>query len=99
MNGFELMAEGYRKIAAEGNMAAEEAKKKCKAFDFLASCDDEDINNLFDSSAFNEIAKNYMRRAVKELVIEGVLDDEQAKAVRNRFSLLFDEIKAKEISE
>lgn len=99
MNGFELMAESYRKIASEGNMAAAEAEKKCKAFDFLASCDEEDIYNLFDSSAFNEIAKSYMRLTVKELVSEGKLDDEQAKAVRNRFSLLFDEKKAKEVCE
>ena len=38
-----------------------------------------------------------MRRAVKELTDEGTIDEEQAKAVRNRYSLLFDEIQADEV--
>lgn len=64
---------------------------------YLASCDDEDIYNLFDSSALNEIVKAYMGLAVEELVSEGELDEDQGRAVRNRFSLLFDEKKAKEV--
>lgn len=99
MNGFEMMADAYRKMATEGNIPQEEAEKKCKAFDFLKDCDDEDICNLFDSSAFNEIAKSYLRLAVKELVSEGELDEDQGRAVRNRFSLLFDEKKSKEVCE
>lgn len=99
MNGFEMMADAYRKMAADGNIPKEEAEKKCKTFDFLKDCDDEDIYNLFDSSAFNEIAKSYMRLTVKELVSEGELDEDQGRAVRNRFSLLFDEKKSKEVCE
>lgn len=99
MNGFEVMADAYRKLASEDKISKEEAEKKCKAFDFLKDCDDEDIYNLFDSSAFNEIAKSYMRLTVKELVSEGELDENQGRAVRNRFSLLFDEKKSKEVCE
>ena len=98
MNGYELMAESYRYVAAKGEISQEEADKECKVFDFLATCDDEDICNLFDSAAFNDIAKSYMRRAVKELVEEGTIDEEQGRAVRNRFSLLFDEIRAHEVT-
>ena len=65
--------------------------------DFLATCDDTDICNMFDSSAFNEIAKSYLRIAVRELTDEGTIDEEQAQAVRNRFSLLFDEKQAHEV--
>lgn len=98
MNGFELMSESYRKAAEQGKITQRQADKKCKAYDFLATCDDEDICNLFDSTAFNDIAKSYMRRAVKELVEEGTIDEEQGIAVRNRFSLLFDEIRAHEVT-
>ena len=97
MNGFKLMADSYRKAAAEGKIPQEQADKNCRIYDFLATCDDDDIYSLFDSSAFNEITKSYMRLAVKELISEGTIDEEQGKAVRNRFSLLFDEKQAKEI--
>ena len=97
MNGFTMMAESYRKAAAEGKITKEQAEKNCKAFDFLGSCDDDDINNLFDSGAFNEIAKSYMRLAVKELIEESVIDEEQGQAIKNRFALLFSEKTAKDV--
>lgn len=97
MNGFKMMSDAYRKLASEGKISKDEAEKKCKAFDFLSSCNDEDICNLFDSSAFNEIAKSYLRLAVRELISEEVIDEDQGQAVRNRFSLLFDEMKANEV--
>ena len=97
MNGFELMSESYRKAAEQGIITQRQADKECKVYDFLATCDDEDICKLFDSSAFNEIARSYMRLAVKELVEEGTIDEEQGRAVRNRFSLLFDEKTASQV--
>lgn len=97
MNGFQLQADAYRKAAEQGKITQEQADKECKVFDFLATCDDEDICNLFNSSAFNEIAKSYMRLAVRELADEGVIDEEQATAIRNRYSLLFDEKRAQEV--
>jgi len=97
MNGFKLMADSYRKAAEEGKISKEQADKDCRIFDFLGTCDDDDFYKLFDSSAFNEIAKSYMRLAVKELVSEGTIDEDQGKAVRNRFSLLFDEKQAKDV--
>lgn len=90
MNGFTMMADSYRKHGEE---------KKAKLYDFLGTCSTEDIYTLFDSSAFNEVAKSYMRLAVRELVDEGELEEEQGIAVRNRFSLLFDEKQAKEVCE
>ena len=99
MDGFKLQSDTYRKAVEDGKIEKSYAKKICKTLDFLATCDDDDIYNMFDSSAFNEIAKSYMRLAVRELVDEGVLDDDQARAVRNRYSLLFDEKTAKEVCE
>lgn len=97
MNGYKVMAESYRKAAEEGKISKEEAAKDCRIFDFLASCTQEDIFKLFDSGAFNEIAKSYMRIAVKELIEEEEIEEEQGRAVRNRFSLLFSEKTASEV--
>jgi hypothetical protein len=90
MNGFALVADGYRKTGQE---------HEADLYDFLGSCSQDDFYKLFDSSAFNEIAMCYIRRAVRELVDEGTLDDEQARAVRNRVRFLFDEKQAKELNE
>ena len=97
MNGYKVLADSYRKAAEQGKVEKAQAEKHARVLDFLATCDDEDINALFDSSAFNEISKSYMRRAVTELIEEKVIDEEQGQAVKNRFSLLFDEMTAKEI--
>lgn len=99
MNGFKLMSDSYREALAKGEVTQEEAEKKCKAYDFLSTCSQDDFYNLFDSSAFNEIAKSYLRIAVKELISEGKINEEQGKAIRNRFSVLFDEKQAKDVCE
>ena len=80
MNGFQIMAETLRKNGQE---------RKAELYEFLGGCTDEDINTLFDSSAFNEIAKGYLSRACDEL--------EQEAKVRRRFALLFSEIAAKDV--
>ncbi len=97
MKGFTILSDSYKKALSQGQISREEAEKKCRVYDFLASCDQNDFCNMFDSSAFNEIAKSYMRLAVRELTDEGTIDEEQALAVRNRFSLLFDEKQAREV--
>ena len=94
MNGFKLLADTYRKAAEDGKINKDQAEKECRVYDFLANCDEDDINTLFDSAAFNDIAKSYLRKAVKELVQEDIIGDEQEKAVRNRFNLLLSELKS-----
>lgn len=90
MNGFTLLADSYRKAGQE---------HEANLYDFLGTCKGDDFYTLFDSSAFNEIAKDYMRLAVRELVEDGTLEEDQGRAVRNRFALLFDEKQAKEVCE
>lgn len=97
MNGYDVLSQTYRKAAEEGKITKEQADADCRIFDFLSTCSDEDICRLFDSSAFNEIAKSYLRLAVKELIGEGTITEDQGQEIRNRFSLLFDEKKAGEI--
>ena len=91
MNGFEMMAESYRKVAGEG--------KKARVYDFLGTCDQEDFYTLFDSTAFNEIAKDYLRETVRRLIDRGTIDEEQGQAIKNTYSMLFEDMTAKEISE
>ena len=97
MNGFKILADSYRKAEQEGTMSKGEVENKIRVYDFLATCNDDDICNMFDSGAFNEIAKGYMRIAVKELIEENVIDEEQGQAVKNRYALLFSEKTAKEV--
>ena len=99
MNGYEIMSNSYKKAAEEGKISKETAEKECRIFDFLATCDEDDIYKLFDSSAFNEIVKSYVRIAVRELASEETITEVHAKAVRNRLSLLFDEKTAKDVCE
>lgn len=99
MNGYILMADSYRKAAGEGQIEAGEAERIARLYDFLGTCSQEDIYKLFDSTAFNEIAKDYMRKAVSRLVDNGTLDEEQGQAVRNEYAYMFSIMTAKEISE
>lgn len=80
MNGFTLMADSLRKAAGEGTITTVEAEKKARVYDFLATCDTDDIYTLFDSTAFNEIAKDYMRAAEYDLIM-------------NRYKFLLSEMK------
>ena len=99
MNGFKIMADGYRKAVSEGKINKDQADKNIRVLDFLGSCDQDDIYKLFDSSAFNEITKSYMNLAVYELINEAVIKEKQGEAVRSRFSRLFDEKGAREVVE
>ena len=88
MNGFSIMAETHRKL---GNV------RKADLYDFLSACDRNDFCDLFDSSAFNEIAKGYMRVTTDKLVSAGVITSDQAESVKSVFSSLFDEMQAREV--
>ena len=55
MNGYELLASSYRLLLKRGEIAEDEAAKKIRVYDFLATCDKEDIYTMVDSSAFNDI--------------------------------------------
>jgi hypothetical protein len=86
-----MMAESYRNAAGE--------EKKARVYDFLGTCDQEDFYIMFDSTCFNEISKDYMRATVRRLTDQGTIDEEQARAVRNTYAMLFEDMTAKEISE
>lgn len=97
MNGFKVMAESLRTASEQGTISKDQADKDIRIYDFLASCSEDDFCRLFDSSAFNDIAKSYLKIAVTELVEEGTLNEDQSQAVKNRFALLFSEKTAKDV--
>lgn len=99
MNGYKALADGYRQMAEKGEIPHEKAKRLAALYDFLSGCDNGDFYDLFDSSAFNEIAKAYLRLAVQNLVKREVIDDEQAAAVRREYAVLFSEVTAVEACE
>ena len=97
MNGFKVMAESLRTASEQGTISKDQADKDIRIYDFLASCSEDDFCRLFDSSAFNDIAKSYLKIAVTELVEEGTLNEDQGQAVKNRLALLFSEKTAKDV--
>ncbi len=95
MNVYSLMANSYRNLANLGKIDKETANKEIRIFDFLSTCDNDDICQLVDSSAFNDIIRAFTRRAVQNADI----DKESQKKVLTQLEWLFDTNTAKEILE
>ena len=55
MNGYKMMAESYRQLVKRGEIDKETADKEIRVYDFLATCDSDDLCRMVDSSAFNDI--------------------------------------------
>ena len=93
MNGFKMMADNYRILWVQGKIDEDEAEKKIRIYDFLATCDTDDFCQMVDSSAFNDIIKAYVESAVDDSDIN---EDEKQKVKRN-IHWLFDEKSAKTV--
>lgn len=78
-----------------GEIDKETADKEIRIYDFLATCDTEDICRMVDSSAFNDIIRAFVEMAVKNADID---EDSQNKVV-GQLRWLFDEKMAKEVLE
>ncbi len=98
MNGYEMMAEVYKKELESGNMNETEAKSKIKVMEFLAACSDEEIYFMFDSSAFNEIMKAYVRKAINNSDL-GEDKEEIRSTIMNELRYLLSEKKASEVMD
>ena len=95
MNGFALMADSYRKAADQGEIDRTQADAKIRIFDFLATCSQDDFYFMVDSSAFNDIIRDYLRTALQN----AEADEEMISNVMNELRSLFSEKTAKEICE
>ena len=95
MNGYEMMAESYRRLVKHGEIDKETADKEIRIYDFLATCDTEDICRMVDSSAFNDIIRAYLKMAVQSADI----DEDAREKVVGQLRWLFDEKTAKQVLE
>ena len=97
MNGYDVLSQAYRKAADEGKITKEQADKNCRIFDFLATCDRDDICLLFDSGAFNGIYNAYTNAVTDGLTAAGRINDIQALAFKTDAALLLTQQKSGDI--
>lgn len=64
MNGYETMSENYKILMQRGEIEKEAAEKAIRVYDFLAGCDTDDLCEMIDSSAFNDLIRAFLVRAV-----------------------------------
>ncbi len=84
MNGYTLMKESYRKLLEQKKISEEEAMKKIRVYEFLETCDKEDINIIADSSALNDIIRGYCNLAIEQGGTRGIFDAMNASDARRK---------------
>lgn len=95
MNGYEMMAESYRQLVKQGKIDKETADREIRVYDFLTTCDSDDLCRMVDSSAFNDIIRAYLKMAVQSADI----DEDSRNKVVGQLRWLFDEKTAKQVLE
>ena len=95
MNGYEMMADSYRQLVKQGKFDKETADREIRVYDFLATCNSDDLCRMVDSSAFNDIIRAYLKMAVQSADI----DEESRNKVVGQLRWLFDEKTAKQVLE
>lgn len=93
MNGYEMMADSYRQLMKQGRIEKETADKEIRIYDFLATCDSDDLCRMVDSSAFNDIIRAYLKMAVQSADI----DEDAKEKVVGQLRWLFDEKTARQV--
>lgn len=95
MNGYTMMADSYRQLVKQGKIDKGTADREIRVYDFLATCDSDDLCRMVDSSAFNDIIRAYLKTAVQSADI----DEDAREKVVGQLRWLFDEKTAKEVLE
>lgn len=93
MNGYTLMAESYKKLMEQGKIEKEVAEKEVRIYEFLATCDTDDLCSMVDSSAFNDIIRAFCKMAVDNADI----DEDSKEKVIGQLRWIFDEKSAKDV--
>lgn len=95
MNRYEMMADSYRQLVKQGKIDKETADREIRVYDFLTTCDSDDLCRMVDSSAFNDIIRAYLKMAVQSADI----DEDAREKVVGQLRWLFDEKTAKQVLE
>lgn len=93
MNGFAVMADSYKQLVEQGKMTEEQARRSIEIYEFLATCDKDDFCQMVDSSAFNDIIRAFLTKAIKS----AELDEKSKDSVMNELRHLFNDVPAKEV--
>lgn len=90
-----MMVDDYKKLMDKGKLDKEDAEKEIRIYEFLSTCDIDDICRIVDSTAFNDIIRAYLKMTVKTADI----DEEIQEKVMNQLRRIFEEKQAKEVLE
>ncbi|MEE1154567.1 MAG: hypothetical protein UH241_05355 [Acutalibacteraceae bacterium] len=93
MNGFSIMADSYTSLVKRGEMTEEQAKRSVEIYEFLATCNQDDFCKMVDSSAFNDIIRAFLTKAIKGAKLDEISEDK----VMNELRYLFDDLSAKDV--
>lgn len=91
MNGYKMTADAYRQAKKKDPRL--NVDSNIKTLDFLATCTDEDIHNLFNSTAFNYICMGYVKMALNDFK---ELDEDMKDRIINHVRYKFDTATAKQ---
>lgn len=93
MNGYKMTADSYRTLIGNSKLDQEDIESNIKVLDFLATCTEEDIHNLFNSTAFNNICMGYVKMALNDFK---ELDDDMKDRIANHVRYKFDTLTAEQ---
>ena len=95
MNGYEVVAQGYKQLVEQGKLTAEEAQPEIRVLDFLGACAPDDIYRLVDSSAFNDIIKAFCKAALQGASV----DQDTSDRIMDELRWIMDTMTSKEVTE
>lgn len=93
MNGFSLMADSYKILVDKGKIEKEVAEKEIRIYEFLATCDTDDLCRMVDSTAFNEIIEAFLKMAVTKADI----GKKAQEKIISQLRWIFEEKQTKEV--
>lgn len=91
MNGYKMSADAYREFKKRDPKI--DVDSNIKVLDFLATCTEEDIYNLFNSTAFNNICMGYVKIALNDFK---ELDEDMKNRIINHVLYKFDTVTAEQ---
>ena len=86
------MANSYKQLIEQG-ITGEGARRTVEIYEFLATCNQDDFCKMVDSSAFNDIIRAFLKKAING----AELDEKSKNSMMNELRYLFDDLSAKEV--